>query len=350
MSARSSPWDWYPRSSGWYARMQALSQYWEPGEEFAEIVPGIRQAVGSACDQEASWLLHPATAPLFTERPTPHGNLQFVLWTAANTPAVSGSIHLSSPLWAWAPDGGSLVDAGEHDLRTLAEKIHPLVGNRSVALDVWGDSIGYPYEWLYPKEWGWAAAQPLAPDDEAVLKSQIVAFMRAFSGLTTHHPQCARWIANMTRVVIPLRRSRDGRFKSGSVAQVPSLIYCDLDGGDYQILESIVHETSHQYLCFAEAGTPFVVEGHDDRYSSPLRPEPRPLRGIFLAYHALAFMCAYYADESRVILDDSVQRELSTLRSKCADAERTLVEHSRFLTPAGQEFLHETKQVAAYGS
>jgi HEXXH motif-containing protein len=79
-------------------------------------------------------------------------------------------------------------------------------------------------------------------------------------------------------------------------------------------LESIVHESAHLHLYMALAQEPLIDPDHDGHYKSPLRPDPRPLRGILLAYHALAYIAALFADVSR--LDDASSERLAGVRQR----------------------------------
>jgi hypothetical protein len=68
-----------------------------------------------------------------------------------------------------------------------------------------------------------------------------------------------------------------------------------------------------------------------------------------LADHALAYICAFYADalDCRVAPADRCGKELRTLDAKMKQAEETLISNRRFLTKSGQDFLQETIEVAA---
>lgn len=54
------------------------------------------------------------------------------------------------------------------------------------------------------------------------------------------------------------------------------------------VLEGLVHEAAHQLLFGMSIGEPLVLNPIEERYESPLRPDPRPMDGVF---HA-TFVCA----------------------------------------------------------
>jgi HEXXH motif-containing protein len=157
------------------------------------------------------------------------------------------------------------------------------------------------------------------------------------------------WITEVTHIAIPLR-GEGTSFRSGSHPAIPGLVELDMLAED-QILEALVHESAHLYLYLTEAGGPLINPDHTERYSSPLRADPRPLRGILLAYHALAFISARYRDALDVPQTSLWgERELDACRRSAREAEETLYSQLRHLTPAGQNFLDSTRQVLEYSS
>jgi HEXXH motif-containing protein len=83
----------------------------------------------------------------------------------------------------------------------------------------------------------------------------------------------------------------------------------------------------------------------DRRFPSPLKPEPRPLRGVMLAYHALAYITELYdaVRELDVIADEEAfELQLVELRTAAMDAEATCMSARPFLTERGQQFLDHT--------
>jgi HEXXH motif-containing protein len=125
----------------------------------------------------------------------------------------------------------------------------------------------------------------------------------------------------------------------------------DIDIDPVFVLEALVHESAHHHLCLAEMESLLVDPKHDGTYPSPLRPEPRPLRGILLAYHALAYICALYVEARACgfIPRDAYRSEADDLQSKLDAAESTLCSSRQFLTESGDQFFSETMNVAAHG-
>ena len=55
-------------------------------------------------------------------------------------------------------------------------------------------------------------------------------------------------------------------------------------------LRNIVHELSHLHLFAMMAQDPLILNGEQERYASPLRPDKRPMIGIFHASYVLSRM------------------------------------------------------------
>ncbi|MFM8442655.1 MAG: aKG-HExxH-type peptide beta-hydroxylase [Methylococcus sp.] len=108
-------------------------------------------------------------------------------------------------------------------------------------------------------------------------------------------------------------------------------------------LEGLVHEAAHLLLFGLLPTTPPVLNPVRERQASPLRPEPRPLLGI---YHA-TFVCARLhhlygrlRDRPPTNLDPSYPLEARRAehRARFLEGHATLTRHAR-LTEAGRELL-----------
>ena len=116
-------------------------------------------------------------------------------------------------------------------------------------------------------------------------------------------PEVAGWLRATTRALdlLPERffaKAPDGALVSCSSPEVPGFIRITRCREPLKLLEMLVHETAHLYLFRAEAAAPLIDPSSTLSFSSPLRHEPRPLRGILLALHACAYIAAAYAANS----------------------------------------------------
>ncbi len=341
----TTPWAWVPDPAAWCETLIEPLLSWTPSLTLDSA--RVKFALADAIDQRRPWLRHPCLSPLTM----PHAanalgrDFQCVAWLAAHSDHELGVVQIPLPLMLWSPGGAVSVAAGEYELRQLGTIVQTHPTPVPLALDVWCHTIGYPLEG------SWAAeATEIVTVEEQRLTAEIVDYCRAIA-LTAHlMPPLFQWLRTATQVVIPTRGGTGG-FRSGSQANLPGLVYSDLHGGRMQILETLVHETAHNHLYVAEATAPLIDPAHTERYSSPLRPEPRPLRGILLACHALAYICAAIRDarQSGFVDDESSAATLRDLRERMDVAEETLLAQERHLTAWGHRFFEQTREVCAYG-
>lgn len=346
------PWAWQPIKAPAYQKLKDLVIKWQPAEVLQLDSARLHSCLLEAAESQENWLLHPCIHPLTLQsQPRIQSDFQLAIWIAAHVDAPLGRVYVPYPLWAWGLNGGKRVDSGFHVLQELGVGLANQPENCAIALDVWSDSIGFPFpDSLYPDEWCWAANETLSDQQQQRLQQEIVVFLNAMHLLTTRLPECADWVTSITQVVIPFHRQVGNSFKSSSNVGLPGVVFFDLHGGEMQILEALVHESAHLHFCVAEAGGLLVDPNHHGKYKSALRKEPRPLRGIYLAYHALAYMCALYTECLNRGIITGYEEELQSLRAKRDESEHTLACNQQFLTECGIEFFEQTRQVSSYGS
>lgn len=88
----------------------------------------------------------------------------------------------------------------------------------------------------------------------------------------------------------------------GAIALNEQAVDTDLD-----MVVSLVHESGHNYLFGMSADAPLVISEGDEKFSSPLRSDPRPLDGIFHATYVVARM--HYALVGLLRLDSLAERD-----------------------------------------
>jgi HEXXH motif-containing protein len=346
MLSTTRDWSWTPDKSGWFRQILQKIKAWEsdPSLEFDDTP--LRTTLEQAAENHDPWLTHPCASVLTSSKDakTPVRDLQLAVWTAANTSRSLGKFVLPEPAWVWTPGGGIEVAPGCHDLEEVAQRVTSSDWPASVALDAWCHSIGFALDA------SWAEAGFNSAEEEAGFQRNVVDFLHAMNWADSIRPAVGAWLTSVTKVAIPLRW--DGKagsmFRSGGMAQIPGMVALDL-GGEVQILEALVHESAHHHLYIAETDAPLIATGCEQRFRSPLRPEPRPLRGIMLAYHALAYICLFYEEATNSGLATPAGT-LSQLQSQLEDAEATLLANRHLLTPAGTEFLERTLEVAHHVS
>jgi HEXXH motif-containing protein len=102
----------------------------------------------------------------------------------------------------------------------------------------------------------------------------------------------------------------------------------------------------------AEATSALVDPRHTSIYKSPLRDDPRPLRGVLLACHALAYIAAFYTDALQASLAAArrLEAHISETRHKLHDALGVLLANRQHLTADGGDFLDRTLEVERYSA
>jgi hypothetical protein len=346
VSHQCNPWTWRPSKVSWYQQLSHLISFWYPQEVLGLDRLGLLDRLTDAVSHQEDWVLHPCINPLTLpyEGQRLQRDFQLAIWIAAHTEDPLGVVHVPHTLWAWSPNGGEPILSGDYDLRELGAAVANHQWPCAIALDVWCDSIGFPF----PESW--AARADISDEEKQMLQGEIALFLRTICFAEDTLVDCMQWATSVTQVVIPLYRQGDNSFRSGSQDNLPGLIYADIGGG-VELLEALVHESAHRHLFLAECDHPLVDPNHQGRYVSPLRPEPRPLRGILLAYHALAYICALYVDciDKKINATAYCVQELSALQMKLEQAEQTLASNQQFLTDSGKKFFDLTREVACYG-
>jgi HEXXH motif-containing protein len=110
-------------------------------------------------------------------------------------------------------------------------------------------------------------------------------------------------------------------------------------------LEGVVHEATHQLLFGLFHREPFVANASDELFVSPLRPDPRPMDGVF---HA-TFVCArlnYLYRRLRAVRPSSlspadlacVERRIEQQRARFLGGFATIEKHA-LLTPVGRDVI-----------
>jgi uncharacterized protein len=343
----NDPWSWRPAGQGWWERLGAAARRWRPAPALGLQAEPLIEHLQEAARQNASWLFHPCVCPVLDDSPSRRleGDLQLALWLEAQAAPSGGHVQVPREVAVWTPDGGSLVPAGRHALAALAELLRR-PWPWPITLDIWCRLLT-PRSWPLLGDDGWPAARPLTAEGDAELERDVRLFLRALTSGQRLLGPVLEWVATVTKVVVPLRR-REDLSRSCCTEGLPGLVCFDFLHG-MQILESLVHESAHQYLFRAEAAGPLVEPGHTGLYPSPFRVDPRPLRGVLLAYHALAYIGALCTDAVANGLAISRARErLPTVRQQLLTAEQTLLDNRRFLTASGNLFLEQTREVGSY--
>ena len=338
-----TPWDWCPPRSAWLNSLRPAAERWLPQPILDLDVRRLREFLLAAIDRKEDWLYHPCAVALVDR--TIGGlrkDVQLSVWAASHCEAALGSINIPEPLQCWAPAGSKIIPSGVQQLAAISYGPAPL----RMSIDPYSLSLGE----VASESWG--ALSDVSAPEMTTIKGQIRSFLSAVGGLESLHPACSRWLCQGVRVAIPLNNKGEDRVRSWSSRTHPGAVHVNICANELFLLEALVHESAHCHLYLQEAFGPLINADEAGMYTSPLRCDPRPLRGILLAYHALAHICAFYSDAlARGLGDPSLaMNELRRSRDKLFQAERIIGESESRFTELGKEFVRKTDIVAQYGT
>ncbi len=127
--------------------------------------------------------------------------------------------------------------------------------------------------------------------------------------------------------------------QSASYPHALGTIYLTLHPRPMMMLEALIHEFQHNKLHALMQLGPLLAGDEDLRVASPVRPDPRPLRGVLLAVHAFLPVAELY--RRLVTVDDPITRahwfmeRYAAIRQTNRRAWLTVQEHAKW-TPLSQ--------------
>lgn len=341
-----APWHWRPDAGAWYDRLLQLCHRWEASDGLRLDEVCLRTAVSEAVAAKQPWLIHPCMNALTYSNDylKVQRDLQMSVWVALNSGQDLGYVVVDEPVWLWSFDGGAMIEQGSHRLARIAERLCGERPDLPIAIDPWSQSTKVEFHQL------WRDAKPLGEDERFRLQCELRLCVGSILKMKEMLPECLAWVCSRTKVIVPLRRLSGEHSSSSSAAELPGVVFLTLHN-QIQAIEALVHESAHQHLFMAEYSGTLVSPDHNGRHTSPLREDPRPLRGILLAAHALAYMKAFYkeANNQSLASSDFLNARWDNINGLYEDARRTLFANRRHLTDHGIEFLDATTEVAGYG-
>ncbi|KTC74880.1 hypothetical protein Lbir_0670 [Legionella birminghamensis] len=113
------------------------------------------------------------------------------------------------------------------------------------------------------------------------------------------------------------------------------------------LVEHLVHETSHLFLNTILAFDPLILNEEEERFSSPIRSELRPMLGIYHASFVLSRVIRVFKRMKQLNLHDSKQLEacIADLEKKYKAA-YTTADKLGILTALGKQILLSTRECA----
>jgi HEXXH motif-containing protein len=285
------------------------------------------RSLTATCANE--WLFHPCSGPVIASEGTiaAKSHLQLYAWVAQNSNTRLPSVRIDSDILIWTVNGGKRVNKGIYFPETLRQILLSDDRPLEVPLDPWALSINIET----PSQWKFIDATCFPPEQ---MREDVRKIALTLSILRANLPDCLDWISQRVRVIVPLAAMNINATISYSMPNVPGAAFLSVQDSA-QVGEALVHEAAHNELFVLECQEPIVQHDHKKLYFSPLRQEERPLRGIFLACHALYYIAKYYTDLSNTgifnagVIDERRQGAISsftTCRNILNLAENALTE------------------------
>jgi HEXXH motif-containing protein len=168
---------------------------------------------------------------------------------------------------------------------------------------------------------------PLAPQELAAVLERGVGF------LAEHWPAAIEDVRTWLRGVIAITAPGTHVY-SASAAALPLIVKLTArtDESPPLLAETLVHETAHGKLESLWDMAPLLAnDDAESGYHHPWRPDPRPLRGVFLAAHAFGNVMLLYRNAvERGWAEGDAPHEV--LCAQVTTALGTLEQHATFTT------------------
>jgi HEXXH motif-containing protein len=177
----------------------------------------------------------------------------------------------------------------------------------------------------------------------------VASLREAFDMVEAHTPQLVPEINLLIHQMVPVGFEPE-KHLSASLMELIGNIYLSLHPDPVVMAEAIVHEFSHNKINMLWSLNPLLENAFQPLYSSPVRPDPRPLFGVLLAVHAFLPVETMYlamrdADHP-VTRHPRFASRLAQVRKANAEAAATVLGNG-IPTPAGQPVLEEIRRLDA---
>ena len=161
----------------------------------------------------------------------------------------------------------------------------------------------------------------------------IEALRGAFAVIEEHLPLLADEMRLLLGHVGPVGYF-DQQHLSASYLEAMGVVYLSLHPHQMTLVEALIHEFQHNKLNLLLALDPTMENADWPLYTSPVRPDPRPLRGVLLAVHAFQPIVHLY--ERLCELPASGEGEAAWRRRRLGEVARLCREGCEVLLPNGR--------------
>jgi HEXXH motif-containing protein len=233
-------------------------------------------------------------------------------------------------------------DDGAPDPVTVTRAYHPIVGEIVLATDDNNPRASF-------------GAEPGEPGNPVDLgghapEAWATAMRDALGIIAAHLPDLAREIDLYIRALVPTGYHAETH-RSASYRESIGAIYLTLHPNVMTLAEALIHEFSHNKLHALFELDPVIENDSAARFVSPVRPDPRPLRGVLLAVHAFLPVARLYEKmtEARhpLSLGHYFPERFAQIRGLNRQGASTVFEHAS-PTPVGRALIDEMRRWIAH--
>jgi HEXXH motif-containing protein len=153
------------------------------------------------------------------------------------------------------------------------------------------------------------------------------AVLRSFDLVSETMPEIAEEMRLILRHVGPVGYF-DREHLSASYVEATGVVYLSLHPNELTLAEALIHEFQHNKLNLLSSEDAVLVNADHPLFASPVRPDPRPLRGVLLAVHAFQPIVTMY---ERLVARGGERAE--GLRTRLSEVARTCREGCAVLLP-----------------
>jgi HEXXH motif-containing protein len=192
-----------------------------------------------------------------------------------------GSVEVDLAAWAGEPPGASRLENGV----TLKNPYHPIDGEMVLAL---ADNNPLSMFEAHPDKEGNAIDLGGKSPDE-----WVATLREALSLVDAYLPDLGREMRLFVQQIVPVGYDEQ-KHLSASYQEAIGTIYMTLHPSLMTMTEALIHEFSHNKINALFEIDPVLENAFSPLYTSPVRPDPRPLHGVLLAVHAFLPVARLY--------------------------------------------------------
>ena len=169
----------------------------------------------------------------------------------------------------------------------------------------------------------------------------------SFERIERHMPLLADELRTIARVVVPVGWDAE-KHLSASYQEAIGVVYMTLHPNDMTMVEAVIHEFQHNKINALFQLDPLLQNAFEPLYTSPVRPDPRPLHGVILAIHAFQPVARLYQlileAEPELARHPSFVRRFRQILEKNRDGSKTVLDHG-VPTEVGAVYLDEVRRI-----